>query len=245
MIEGDVVKILPAKPGTGIIVNTIPAKVEYVIHYDFRVVLHRKGSYACVVEHPIASLKIMGIHDAIVEGTRKKFDFASPTCRYAYSLGLHPGVIVGPPDGKISGGVVEAIGKIGIKESKVPKVETTIAKPIALSTQKEGSIFIEPAPEGTGLQIRLFYSDSGPLEAQLDPYKGLNKRLREKVSNARTPLLAKDTEERLYHALGDLIADIGGIGGVDNAYIKANLGRYYHCVTIGAMKRAKLTPARS
>jgi UDP-3-O-acyl-N-acetylglucosamine deacetylase len=243
--HGYVVKVMPAKPGTGIVINMIPAQVEYVVHHDNRVVLRRDGSYACVVEHPIASLKIMGVHDAIIEGTRSTWDFSSPTCRYAYALGLAPSVLVGCPDGTISGGLVEAIRRVGVKQSETPKIETTVAEPVAVSTQKEGKLLIEPASEGTGLQVRLFFFNVGPLEARLDPYRGLNQELQERVSKARTPLLAKDPMERLYHALGDVIGDVAGTGGVDNAYVEARLRRYYHIVTIGAMKKAKVIPTRS
>jgi len=240
-VKGLVVKALPMY-GTGITINGIPVSIERIIHNLFRIDIQSNNRRAYICEHPLASLKMHGIHDAAIFGIRKKWDFARPEDRSAYVLGLGPDAVVGPPDGAISGGLVEAIEKVGVKNMDIPKEETTVEEEVEV-INPHGKIIIEPAEIGTGLHIQLKLGPLDPIETVLDPYKGLEPRLRSKVANALTPFLVGFTEDSAFHTLGDLIGDIAGAGGIDNAYVRAEVFGSIHMLTINACRKARICKA--
>jgi len=244
-VRGSVVEVLPASPGTGLVLNGIPVKVENVIHHEFRVDLRSGENYAFIVEHPLGSVRLFAIRDALIRGIREKWDFTRPEDRYAYSIGLGPDSVVGPPDGSISGGLVEAITKVGVKIQDVDIPEYTVARHVEYKTSDGGYIKIDPAPAGYGVDIRLRLHGIGPIEAHLDLKEGLKPReLILKVGRSTTPFLQGPNEEALHHALGDLLGDITGTGGLDDVYIDANLTYFYHLLTIGIVKKAEIVEAK-
>jgi hypothetical protein len=240
-VKGSVVKVFPAY-GNGITINGIPVSIEKIIHNLFRIDMQYGDRYAYICEHPLASLKMHGIHDAAILGIRKRWDFARPEDRSAYVLGLGPDAVVGPPDGTISGGLVEAIEKVGVKNTDIRKEETTVEEKVEVSSP-HGKILIEPAKIGEGLNIRLKLGPLDPIEAILDPYEGLEPRLRSKVAKSVTPFLVGFTEDSAFHTLGDLIGDIAGSGGIDNAYVRAEVFGSIHMLTINACKKARICKA--
>ena len=234
----------PAPPGNGLVINNIPVEISNVIHYEFRVDMKYHDNYAFIVEHPIGALRLFGIRDAFIKGIRSGWDFSRPEDRYAYSLGLKPDSVVGPPDGTISGGIVEKILEFGADIRDIDIEEYTVKEKVELRIG-EGYIIIEPAPAGSGIDIELWLGNLGPLNAHLDLEKGLIPRdLITRVGNSTTPLLIGECKIALFHSLGDLLADVTGVGRVDDAYIKARLIHFYHKLTIGAVKKSSLVPAR-
>lgn len=240
-VKGLAVKVLPTD-GTGVMINGIPVSVKKVVHNLFRVDIQFDNNRAYICEHPLASLKINGIHDAAVFGIRRVWDFARPEDRSAFILGLGPEAVVGPPDGSISGGLVEAIEKVGIKKLDKVKKEITVRKKVEI-VNSHGKLIIEPASVGTGLCIHLRLGSLDPLEAVLDPFKGLKPEIRVKVAKARTPFLIGFCEESAYHTLGDLIGDIAGTCGIDDAYIKAKVLGSIHMLTIPSCYKAEICEA--
>ncbi len=241
-VKTKIVEVRPAPPGTGIVINGIPGSVENVAHCEWRVDYRLGKRMAYLVEHPLASLKIMGIHDAIVEGIEKNWDFTRPEHRAAYARGLNPAAVVGPPDGTPSGGLIEEIEKVGIAKSDVKYDETSIVTEIIHETPA-GKIWLSPAPRGFGLKIKIHF-DKGSLEGIVDPYQGLiSDDQKNKVTKATTPFLVGFSEEGKVHALADVIGDIGGTGRIDNAVIEFWPRGFYHSVTIGAAKKARIVKA--
>lgn len=244
VVRGFSVEVSPASPGDGLTINNIPVKVCNVIHYEFRVDMRYRDNYAFIVEHPIGALRLFGIRDAFIRGIKKKWDFFRPEDRYAYSLGLEPNSIVGPPDGTVSGGIVEKILQIGVDIRNIDIEEYTVKEKVKLKFGG-GYVMIEPAPAGYGVDIRLWLGNFGPLDAHLDLREGLKpKELIPIVGSSTTPFLIGEAEIALYHSLGDLLADITGVGGIDDAYIEAKLTGFYHRLTIGAVKSAEIVPAK-
>lgn len=240
--KSPVLEVRPAR-GTGITLNGIKASPENVVHNLFRVDMAWQGRRAYICEHPMSCLRMCGVHDAEVVGTRREWDFTRPEDRSAYSLGLGPDAVLGPPDGTISGGMVDAILEAGIAKLDILKEETTVAEKVEVENP-HGRITIEPAPEGTGLQIYLQFGPFSPIEAVLDVYRGLEPELRRRVANATTPYLKGFTEDAAYHTLGDLIGDIAGTGGIDNAYVKATVYGSIHALTITACRKAKIVKTK-
>jgi hypothetical protein len=234
--------VSPAKPNSGITLNGILACPRNVVRGDSNVVLHEGLNYAFTVEHPLAALRMSGIHDASIEGVEEKWEFSRPQHRAAYSLGLKPSSVFGNPEGTISGGLMELIAEQGISDSGIQRDEMTVTQSISVTTQDEGKLEIEPAEKGTGLEIELCLWNLGPLKVRFDSEVGLEpSELRVRVGKSVTGFIKGPIEDSLYHALGDIIGDLAGIGGIDDAGVKAKFMRRYHQLTMTALKKTKLT----
>lgn len=238
-----VVNVLPAEANTGIVMNHILASPKYVVRGDSNVTLRDGGNYAFTVEHPLAALRICGIHDALVDGIEQEWDFSRPQHRAAYSLMLKPSAVLGGPDGTISGGLVELTANENVFDTGAVRDEKTIDKDIVVTTEDGGRLEIRPARKGTGLDIELYLASLGPLKAIFDPESGLPAELRSKVGKSVTAFIKGPNEDSLYHALGDLIGDLAGIGGIDDAIIRAKFMRNYHLLTMNAVRKMQLAPA--
>jgi hypothetical protein len=234
-------RVSPSKPNSGIILNGILACPRNVVRGDSNVVLHEVSNYAFTVEHPLAALRMSGIHDASVEGVEEKWEFSRPQHRAAYSLGLKPSSVFGNPEGTISGGLMELIAEQGISDSGVQRDEMTVAQNVSVTTQDGGKLELEPAEKGVGLKIQLSLWNLGPLKVRFDPEVGLKpNELRIKVGKSVTGFIKGPVEDSLYHALGDIIGDLAGTGGIDDAVITAKFMRRYHQLTMIAIKKMKL-----
>jgi hypothetical protein len=234
-------RVSPAKPNSGITLNGILACPRNVVRGDSNVVLREGLSYAFTVEHPLAALRMSGVHDASVQGVDDKWEFSRPQHRAAYSLGLKPSSVFGNPEGTISGGLMEMISEQGISDSAVQRDEMTLAERASVTTQDGGKLEIEPAELGTGLEIELYLWNLGPLTARFDPEDGLKPdELRTRVGKSVTGFIKGPVEDSLYHALGDLIGDLAGTGGIDDGVIRAKFMRRYHQLTMTAIKRMRL-----
>jgi hypothetical protein len=238
-----VIKVSKGKPSSGITLNGIPANPRYVVRGDSNVVLRGGSNYAFTVEHPLALLRMCGIHDASVEGVEEEWEFARPQHRAAYALMLRPSAVLGSPDGTISGGLMESVSREVI-DSKAQRSELTVSESINITTEDGGKLEVHPAPEGTGLDIELYLATIGPVKARFDPEHGLKPdELRFRVGESVTSFIKGPVEQSLYHALGDIIGDLAGTGGIDDAYVKARFMRRYHYLTMSAVKKARLLPA--
>jgi hypothetical protein len=136
---------------------------------------------------------------------------------------------------------MELITEQGIRDSGVQRDETTLTESVNLATQDGGKLEIEPAEKGTGLRIELSLWSLGPIKARFDPEVGLEpQHLKERVAKSVTGFIKGPIEDSLYHALGDIIGDLAGIGGIDDAVIKARFMRRYHQLTMTAVKKMTL-----
>jgi hypothetical protein len=240
-LETSIMRVSPARPNSGITLNGILACPRNVVRGDSNVVLHTGSDYAFTVEHPLAALRMSGVHDASVEGTEEKWEFSRPQHRAAYSLGLKPSSVFGNPEGTISGGIMELIAHQGIIDSGAEREEKTVAEKVTAATEEGGTLDIEPARTGTGLDLELYLATLGPLQARFDPEAGLKPdELKKRVGKSVTAFIKGPVEDALYHALGDLIGDLAGTGGIDNAYVKAKFMRRYHQLTMTAVMKMKL-----
>jgi hypothetical protein len=235
------IRVSPSKPSHGITLNGVLACPTNVVRGDSCVVLREGTNYAFVTEHPLATLKMCGIHDASIEGIETEWDFARPQHRAAYALMLKPSAIVGGRDGTISAGLMELLNYDEIADSGTERDEVTVAKSIHVTTEDGGTLDLDPAPLGTGLDIELHLANLGPLKAKFDPEAGLKPDdLKSRVAKSVTAFMKGPTDDSLYHALGDMIGDLAGVGGIDNAIIRAKFMRFYHRLTMTAVKRMKL-----
>jgi hypothetical protein len=241
ILKTNVMKVSPAKPNSGITLNGILACPKNVVRGDSNVVLREGSDYAFTVEHPLAALRMSGIHDASVQGVEERWEFSRPQHRAAYSLGLRPSSVFGNPEGTISGGLMELIAEQGIRDSGVQRDETTLAESVSVAIQDGGKLEIEPAEKGAGLRIELSLWSLGPIKARFDPEVGLEPPdLRGRVAKSVTGFIKGPVEDSLYHALGDIIGDLAGTGGIDDAMIKAKFMRRYHQLTMTAVKKMTL-----
>jgi hypothetical protein len=136
---------------------------------------------------------------------------------------------------------MEMIAEEGIIDSGVQRDEMTLMHSVGVTNQDGGNLRIEPAEKGAGLRIELSLWNLGPIKARFDPEVGLGPdELRARVAKSVTGFIKGPVEDSLYHALGDIIGDLAGIGRIDDAKITAKFMRRYHQLTMNAVKTMKL-----
>ena len=239
-IRGETYTIEPSRDG--ITVNGIPVDVANVVHHGPRVDLKLGTTVAFIVEHPLAALGACGIHAAVVTGTRDAWDFFRPADREALARGQEPSAVVGPADGSIGRGVLEAVMAAGIVDTGVPLPRLAVASRVELTFNGGNRISIAPPARGDepGLRITVKLPGTTPVSvhhalgsAIVD---GEGTDIRGSLLSARSAAIAGPCQEAVLHAIGDVIADISVLGGITDGIIDASLGLAYHRCTIGLVK---------
>jgi len=246
IVSGNVV-ILPMKKPEGgkIIINGIEAKPENVVKYDARVdMMDPTTKKRCfIIEHVLGPLRMLGVTDAIVLGLDKTWNFLRPEHRFAYSLGLTPEVVVGREDGKQRPKLEGIIDSVRLKTDK--QFYVTVAQEVYFKTVDifghKGEITIAPLPPESGIVLNIELFKNSIEDIRLGENGLEDKHLAKKILDARTPfLIGIEKEEALFHAIGDVIADTVGLGRLTDAKIDVKLNFFYHSLTVGAIKRAKI-----
>jgi hypothetical protein len=230
-----------------IVINNIEAVPENAVKHDARVdIMNPRTRKRCfLVEHVLGPLRLVGITNARVYGTDKTWNFLRPEHRFAYSLGLSPEFVVGEEDGTQRPGLEALVDHLS---DYVVKTKCRVYKSVAEEIVHEnvdpfgykGKIIIYPRNPGEGitLSVRLFKNS---LENLLITEEGLQDRaLLKRILRARTPyLIGLESEEALLHAVGDVTADIVGLGGLTDVAVSVELNFFYHALTVGAIKKAR------
>ncbi|MHA1793450.1 MAG: hypothetical protein ACTSVI_12440 [Promethearchaeota archaeon] len=242
-IQGSVFKLVRQKKGIGILINGIKVSLENIYRNETRVDLKEDTSIAYVIEHPLAVIGINGIHCVEIIGTRKIWDFCRPSDREAFARNLEPSSIVGPPNGSISDDLVNKIKIDNITETGKYIREKSVTKLVKFKDDKHNQISLgPPRKNSTSLNISLKLFNLGPIHARYDVNQGLldfndDASIRKKILQSRSAAVIGLTEESLYHALGDLVADICVVGGFTAGELQAQLGFAYHSATIGLARK--------
>ncbi|MFX0099529.1 MAG: hypothetical protein ACFFCS_08100 [Candidatus Hodarchaeota archaeon] len=241
-IIGSTFKIVPDDSIDGIYINNIKLDPMKVNHFDKRVDIKENQEMAFIIEHPISVLTIFGIHQARIVGTRETWDFYRACDREAYAMDLPPSSVVGPADGTISRDLIEQMKEVKIVETRNELKLLSVKEPVEYEVTKINKIRYQPVEDGQHeLHVTLKFLNLGPIHAIIHPTWGLlneerDGAIRYDVMNATTPALLATENETLFHALGDLVADIAGTGGIKVGKIDAVLGPRYHEATIGFVK---------
>lgn len=240
-VMGNTFSISPANPGSGITINGIPLSLARIIHHDHRIDIREKSNVAFIIEHPVAAVTILGIHDATITGMREEWDFYRAADREALARELSPTSILGLADGSIASDIADADVEIVIAED-VPLDLYYVREKIEFQVDEFNKITIEP-PESndTGLEISVRVFDLEPAHAVLEPGGGLlddngSIDIQSQVLHARSSAVIGLNEETTVHALGDVVGDIAGIGNIRLGKVSATLGLAYHRTTIGLIK---------
>lgn len=242
-IRGNAFSISPALPGSGFVINGITLHPSRVIHGEHRVDIKEGERVAFIVEHPVAVATILGIHDAIITGTRQSWDFYRASDREAHARDLPPSSVLGLADGSIGGDVAGIAERASIVASSMPLELLGVKSRVDLVTVDGNKISVEPAAPGMiVLDITLYFLNLGPLHVVLDPGKGLldepgAEGIKIAALRARSGAVIGPRDEALLHAAGDVIADIAGTGNIRAGKVTATLGIGYHKATIGIVKR--------
>lgn len=242
-VRGKAFSIAPAPPGSGLIINGITLHPSRVIHSEHRVDIRDRDRFAFIIEHPVAVATALGIHDAIITGTRESWDFYRASDREAHARDLTPSAILGLADGSIGADMAEAIDRVSILSSSTPLELFGVKSHQDFVAGEGNKISIEPAAPGQhDLDITVQFLNLGPLHVTLDPEKGLRgERADEDIKiaalRARSGAVIGPKDEALLHAAGDVIADIAGTGNIRAGKIDAKLSMGYHKVSIGIVKQ--------
>ncbi|MEM1510182.1 MAG: hypothetical protein QXW86_11830 [Saccharolobus sp.] len=230
-----------------IIINEVEAVPENVVKYDARVDIKDPGSRkrCFLVEHVLGPLRLVGITNALVVGVDRKWNFLRPEHRFAYSIGLGPEVVVGEEDGRQRPALSDLVDKLG---ELIVKIECEVYKSVSEEVYYEnvdpfgykGRIILKPLKPGEGIVLNVTLSENS-IDNVLINQEGLkDKSLLKQILRAQTPfLIGINTKEALLHAIGDVTADIVGLGGLTDVEIIAELNFFYHALTVGAIKKSR------
>ncbi len=231
--------LLEFKPnfdGTGITVNGIPVKPSYIIHSRDRIDIREGERIVYLIEHHIAALTLTGITDAHIISHRSDWNFYRPEDRAAYSTNAEPSMVLGDPNGVIGAELVESLLKAPKTTIRKLHEYTKPGKPVEVELEESGVIRVKPLEEDYIAIIKLFFKGFKIKTIFKTTPPNISKPLLHKISNSITPFLS-DSENTVYHVLGDLIGDLIGLGGIIGVEIQAFLKKSYHALTFKLIQK--------
>ncbi|MBD3186441.1 hypothetical protein GF325_06410 [Candidatus Bathyarchaeota archaeon] len=247
-IRGKYYIINPKDETSGIDINGIQVHPSNVFHKEFRVDIKSGSSAAFLIEHPVAVLAILGIHDASIQGTRDAWDFYRPADREAFSRELTPAAVVGPADGSLGGDLVRMVTRINPVEKQEPVTIQTLKKEVDLTFPGGNHVYFHPGNASDPvLKVRLSLFGLEEITALYHPRDGLqvvngeqlDYPLAKALLSARSAAITGPSKEAQFHALGDLLGDIAITGRINCGHVVASLGMAYHRTTIGLGMHAR------
>lgn len=228
-VVGTEVRVDPAE-SDGIRINGIPVALDNA-ETVFRVDLVGDDSRAFIVEHVLSVLGLSGITAAEVTGVRTEWDFARPEHRFCYSTGLEPSDVVGHPAGLHDPVLAEALRTTETVE-RGESARQTVSEPVEYG---DGALRLRPREYGAGLLIRNHH-ETGVKRFEVDPQSRDDEAVIKEIVTSTTPFLTQ-REEGLTHWVGDLVSDIGVLGGFDDVVVDSyDAG---HDDTIGISRKAR------
>lgn len=228
-VVGTEVRVEPAD-SEGITINGIPVSLDNAVPV-FRVDLLGDDSRTFIAEHVLSVLGLSGITAAEVTGIRTEWDFARPEHRFAYSTGSDPSAVVGHPAGLHNPVLAEALRTTEVVE-RGTEPRLTVSDPVEYG---DGAIRLRPREYGSGLLVRNHYED-GVKSFEVDPQARDDEATIKEIVTSTTPFLTQ-RQEGLTHWIGDLVSDIGMIGGFDDVVVDSyDAG---HDDTIGVSRKAR------
>lgn len=241
VVSGSYIRAYPAPPGTGLVINGVPVKADNVSKADARVDLGVGADRSMIVEHVNGPSRLLGLTDLYIEGIATPWDFMRPEHRLVYSTGQPNSYVVGPPDGCLNPDFVEAVLAAGVGELPGPRRRRTVEERVHFEIHG-GHIDLLPAPFGAGITLNLRLGSHAIRDFHFDPQRGLgDTRLLRTIVNSPTPfIIGLEDPRSATHAVGDVCADLAGVGGFTDLYVEAELSFFYHALTIGAVRAARV-----
>lgn len=227
-VVGTEVRVEPAD-SEGIRINGIPVTLDNA-EPVFRIDLVDDDSRTFIAEHVLSALGLSGITAAEVTGVRTEWDFSRPEHRFCYSTGLDPSHVVGHPAGLHNPVLVEALRTTETVE-RGEGTRQTVSEPVEYG---DGAIRISPREYGAGLLLRNHH-ETGVERFEVDPQSRDDEAVVKEIVTSTTPFLTQRAEG-LTHWVGDLVSDVGMIGGFDDVVVDSyDAG---HDDTIGVSRKA-------
>lgn len=228
-VVGTEVRVEPAD-SDGITINGIPVTLDNAVPV-FRIDLVDDDSRTFIAEHVLSVLGMSGITAADVTGIRTEWDFSRPEHRFCYSTGLDPSNVVGHPAGLHNPVLVETLRTTEVVE-RGQEPRRTVSEPVEYG---DGAIRISPREYGSGLLLRNHH-ETGTKSFEVDPRSRDDEAVVKEIATSTTPFLTQ-REEGLTHWIGDLVSDIGMIGGFDDLVVDSFSAG--HDDTIGVSRKAR------
>jgi hypothetical protein len=227
--SGSEVRVEPSDTD-GITINGIPVTLDNAVTV-FRVDLVEDDTRTFIVEHVLSVMGMYGVTAAEITGIRTEWDFARPEHRFCYSADLSPEYVVGHPAGLQNPALVEALRTIDIIENRT-KPRKTVSEPVEYG---DGAIRLQPRGYGEGILFRNHY-EKGTISFEIDPQSRSDLSKIELINTSTTPFLTPTPREAAIHWIGDMVSDIGVIGGFDDLVVDSyDAG---HGATIGVSRKA-------
>ncbi len=226
----------PNIDGTGITINGVNVKPSSIIHSRDRIDIREDDLIVYLIEHHIAALTLTGITDAHIISYRSEWNFYRPEDRAAYSTNSKPSMVLGDPNGVIGTPLVKSLFNTPKTTLKKLHNYTKPSKPVEIELEENGFISVKPLKENYIAVIKIVYKNFKLKTIFKTTPPNINESLLYKISNSITPFLSSG-KNTIYHALGDLIGDLIGLGGIIGVEIQAFLKKSYHLLTVKLIRR--------
>lgn len=229
-VVGTEVRIDPSDTGE-ITINGISASLENA-RTLFRVDLVSGDNRVFIAEHILSILGMHGVTSAEVTGINTDWDYARPEHRFARSTeNLTPENVVGHPKG-----LHDPVAEEGLREVKIVESGDEQRKTVTESIEYgDSAIRIAPREKGEGLLLRN-HNEGEVISFTVDPLSRSDIGNIKLISTSTTPFLGGTSREGATHWVGDMVSDIGVIGGFDDLVIDSYTAG--HDDTIGISRKA-------
>lgn len=200
-----------------------------------RVDLQQGSRRIYLVEHAAAMCAIFGIHSAAIYGTEREWNYKRPSHRLARENGDSPQSVLGRSDGRICYAFKRNIPRAAL-QSKSVEFRVVLGKK-AFTDEFGNRVELWPARECEKITIQCHHGHYCA-ETHFSVVDGVSKEeSRERIGQARSvAVVGAWSEEAVWHALGDVLGDLVGLGKL-SANISVEVSAFYHNATIGCLRQ--------
>lgn len=213
--------------------NEIALCPSNVVYAESRVDVAENGRFCFLVEHMSAFCTLNGIQSCSSTGLNTTFDENRKSHVDAAKVNHKPQHVLGRADGRIWGNTSANISRrLNGNYRRYYRLNREISYRDAFGSE----VLLRPAADVTKLDIQC-KADGFIAACEASVQDGINESdLKWKVFLSRSIAVVRRWDsETLHHAMGDVIGDIIGIGGI-LAHISIRLDMNYHAATIGAVR---------
>jgi len=232
-ITDEAVNISPSSLGV-LFSGKIQFSLPNVVFARERVDLEHSRGKLYLVEHTAAFCALSGIHSGIVKGTNSKWNLCRPSHQVAQTNGDGPDTILGRSDGRIWKPEVPPLELKSLKNIKTQF--WVINREFHFKDEFGTNIVMSPPNNIRAMTIKCHHKHYSA-EVIFSLFDGIpDTNIKRKILRSRSiAVIGSWNEEAIWHAIGDVIGDLIGIGRLC-ADIDVELHSFYHNATIGCLR---------
>jgi hypothetical protein len=224
---------MPSSRGV-ITADGIEFRIEHVCFAKERVDLQCGNDRLYLIEHAAALCAIFGVHSATIQGLTSDWDQRRSSHQVASVNGDTPQSVLGRSDGKIWGAMKKQVLRKALKNSVVEYL--VMLNELKLIDDFGTKIGLFPAGNCEKMSVSCHHGNHHA-SVRFSIIDGVLKDdERDRILEARSvAVLGVWNSEAVWHALGDVLGDLVGLGKIC-ANIDVELSPFYHNATINCVK---------